>query len=108
MQVAAAGHSSKIPTARYIVLNAAQLKEIAKVGGVGMGGLGQLKGKLMNRDGKRFLVTYGEGSRSQVAFQLGKGVAPKMSKRSGIVTVQGVIHKTSPWGGTITNPNVRA
>jgi len=94
--------SSRPNTRRYLVLNSAQLKKVAVVGGVGIAGLGTLKGKLKLVNGKKYLVTVGEGTRSEVRFAIGKGV--KVTHTGGKDVVYGVIGKQTPYGGTITKP----
>ncbi len=81
-----------------------ELERIAGVGGEGMKGRGTLQGKVDLINGKAYLVTANEGSKSAVRFALDIKNARELVGQS--VSISGMIEKQSPWGGKITGADV--
>lgn len=80
-----------------------QIIEITGVGGEGIMGRGRLSGELCVEGQVVLLITANKGTRSQVSFTL-----DVWERKAGLlegrqVTVSGIIHKRSPWVGTITH-----
>jgi hypothetical protein len=88
-------------------LTKAQLKEVAKVGAVGLKGRGRLKGELMVKAGKVYLVTAAKGSENEVRFQLDLKASKVKATVGFAITVEGMIEKRSAWFGKITGAAIK-
>lgn len=90
-------HSSHKP------LTDKQLAEIAEIGAEGMSGQGRLTGEICLDGHKVLLITAHKGTRSQVSFLLDIPENKGKHLEGQQVTVSGLLHKTTPWVGSISH-----
>lgn len=85
-------------------LSPGELEQVCNAGmGAGVRGYSTLRGNLEMTGEEFFLVVSGGGTRHQVSFVLDGKVAKSLKKHLGqVVAVNGVVDKSSGWGGRIT------
>lgn len=89
-------------------LTDAQRCEIAGIGGEGLTGRGRLRGEIHVEGEVVNLVTAGKGTRSEVHFTLDLPARKARHLEGREVSVSGLLHKRTPWEGTITHATVVA
>ena len=83
-----------------------QLADIARIGGEGLKGRGRIVGEIQVEGHVVTLITAGKGTRSQVSFTLDMSDRKARHLQGKAIAVSGVLHKTTPWQGTITHTTV--
>jgi len=83
------------------LLTETELAAAAGIGGVGINGFGRFRGVIEEEGRSVVLITAAKGTRSQVSFTLDLSERQARPLKGKTVWIDGLIHKTSPFQGTI-------